>query len=47
MERLAAAIETQPGARLPGQRRWQARQRSQKHGVDIPLALTQQFGPVG
>lgn len=39
IERLAAAIEAQPGARLPGQRRLERRAASATHGIAIPREL--------
>ena len=44
MTQLAAAIESQPGARLPGQRRLAARARALEKGILIPPALVAQFG---
>ena len=44
MTRLAAAIESQPGARLPGQRRLAARARAASNGLEIPPALVTRFG---
>jgi (2R)-3-sulfolactate dehydrogenase (NADP+) len=46
MTRLAAAIESQPGARLPGQRRLAARAQAAADGITIPPALLEAFGPV-
>lgn len=39
IETLLAHIEAQPGARLPGQRRLEARARARAEGVEIPDAL--------
>ncbi len=36
---LLATILSQPGTRLPGDRRWQNRQRAQASGVRIPAPL--------
>ena len=44
MTRLAQAIESQPGARLPGQRRLTARKRAEADGISIPAALIAEFG---
>lgn len=43
MTQLAAAIENQPGARLPGQRRMGSRQKVAAQGLDIPDALIARF----
>jgi len=40
---LAAAIEQQPGARIPGARRFAARQKASSAGVTIPDALMRQI----
>ena len=47
MTRLAAAIEAQPGARLPGQRRLAARAKAVDQGLEIPPALITKFGAPG
>ena len=39
LEDLLAAIEEQPGTRLPGRRRFELRERAQRDGVSIPRAL--------
>ena len=39
LEDLLAAIEEQPGTRLPGQRRFALRERAEREGVTIPRAL--------
>ena len=39
LEDLLAAIEEQPGTRLPGQRRFALRERAEREGVTIPQAL--------
>lgn len=44
MTELAAAIESQPGARLPGQRRLELRRRAAIDGIEIPAALVARFG---
>ena len=44
MSRLAASIESQQRARLPGQRRLAARAEAMQHGVSIAPALIAQFG---
>ncbi|MFL4999047.1 MAG: Ldh family oxidoreductase, partial [Xanthobacteraceae bacterium] len=36
---LAATIEGEPGARLPGARRYQQRRAAAEHGLDVPQAL--------
>ncbi len=46
MTRLAAAIESQPGARLPGQRRLAARAAAAAEGIEVANALLDQFGAV-
>ena len=43
LETLLAAIEAQPGARLPGQRRFALRARAEQDGVAIPRALYRQM----
>jgi (2R)-3-sulfolactate dehydrogenase (NADP+) len=43
---LAAAIEGQEGARMPGSRRSALRRAAAEHGIEIPQALIAQFGPV-
>ena len=43
LEDLLAAIEEQPGARLPGQRRFALRARAERDGVTIPRALYEQL----
>ena len=43
LEALLAAIEAQPGARLPGQRRFALRARAERDGVAIPQALYRQM----
>ena len=43
LEDLLAAIEAQPGARLPGQRRLAARERAEREGVTLPRALHEQL----
>lgn len=42
---LAAAIEDQPGARLPGSRRLALRDRAVAEGIALPEALVARFGP--
>ena len=44
MTRLAAAIESQPGARLPGMRRLAARKLAVEKGIEIPAALIAAYG---
>ena len=44
MTRMAAAIESQEGARLPGTRRLRLRERATQHGIDIPDAMLAKFG---
>jgi len=39
LQEILAAIEDQPGARVPGSRRFENRARSERDGVDIPDAL--------
>ena len=39
LEDLLAAIEEQPGTRLPGQRRFALRERAEREGVTLPRAL--------
>ncbi len=46
MTTLAAAIENQDGARLPGSRRLTLRRAAVDTGIDIPDALTALFGPI-
>ena len=46
MTTLAAAIEGQAGARLPGARRLDLRQRAATGGLDVPDALLARFGAV-
>ncbi len=43
MTQLAEAIESQPSARLPGQRRIDLRRKAAELGLDIPDALLQRF----
>ena len=43
LEDLLAAIEEQPGTRLPGRRRFALRERAQREGVSIPRALHEQL----
>ena len=43
LEDLLAALEEQPGARLPGQRRYALRERAERDGVTIPGALHEQL----
>ena len=43
LEDLLAAIEAQPGARLPGQRRFALRAQAERDGVTIPRALYEQL----
>ena len=40
LEELLAAIEEQPGTRLPGQRRYALRERAEREGVTIPGELS-------
>ena len=47
MTRLAAAIECQPGARLPGMRRLAARAKAASDGVEVSDALVREFGMLG
>ena len=42
---LAGAIEAQPGARLPGQRRLKLRQKALADGIALPADLVAKFGP--
>lgn len=42
---LAAAIEAQAGARLPGQRRLKLRQAAETDGIALPADLIAKFGP--
>jgi (2R)-3-sulfolactate dehydrogenase (NADP+) len=44
MTRLATAIASQPGARLPGQRRFALRAEAQSKGLEIAAPLIAQFG---
>ncbi len=44
MTRLAAAIEDQDGARLPGMRRLEERHRVEVRGLQIPAVLIERFG---
>lgn len=39
MADLAAAIDAEPGARLPGTRRWQQRARVERDGLVLPVAM--------
>jgi (2R)-3-sulfolactate dehydrogenase (NADP+) len=39
LEELAAAVEAQPGARLPGDKRHDARRKAEREGVDVPEDL--------
>jgi len=43
LEDLLAAIESQPGARLPGQRRYALRAKAERDGVAIPRGLYDQL----
>ena len=43
LEDLLAAIEEQPGTRLPGQRRFALREQAQRDGVTIPRTLHEQL----
>jgi (2R)-3-sulfolactate dehydrogenase (NADP+) len=43
VERLAAVIESQPGARLPGSRRHERRAHAEQAGVDVPIDLIEQL----
>ena len=43
LEELVAAIEAQPGTRLPGQRRFALRERARRGGVTIPRTLYQRL----
>lgn len=45
MTTLAAAIESQEGARLPGLRRLAARKAAAASGIALPAALIERFGP--
>jgi (2R)-3-sulfolactate dehydrogenase (NADP+) len=40
---LAAAVEAEPGARLPGARRVQNRRDAEAHGLDVPAALLKEI----
>jgi (2R)-3-sulfolactate dehydrogenase (NADP+) len=44
---LAATIEAEPGARLPGARRLQARRKAQEQGLDMPQALLDEIERLG
>ena len=39
LEQLVAAVEAQPGARLPGDKRHEHRERAEREGVDVPEDL--------
>jgi (2R)-3-sulfolactate dehydrogenase (NADP+) len=39
LEELVGAVEAQPGARLPGDKRHEHRQRAEREGVDVPEDL--------
>ena len=43
LEDLLAAIEEQPGTRLPGQRRFALREKAERDGIVIPRALYEQL----
>ena len=43
LEDLLAAIEEQPGTRLPGQRRYALRERAEREGVTIPRGLHEEL----
>ena len=43
LEDLLAAIEEQPGTRLPGQRRYALREQAEREGVAIPAALYEEL----
>lgn len=47
LERLAGAIEAEPGARLPGQRRLANRARAAVEGVNVPPALRKALAAMG
>jgi (2R)-3-sulfolactate dehydrogenase (NADP+) len=47
MALLAAAVEDQPGARLPGSRRLALRARAREEGIALPDTLVTRFGPPG
>lgn len=47
MERLAAMIEGEPGARLPGQRRLANREKTARDGVSVPPALRAALAGMG
>jgi (2R)-3-sulfolactate dehydrogenase (NADP+) len=47
MTALAAAIEGQPGARLPGARRLERRATAAAEGIVVPDGLVERFGAVG
>jgi (2R)-3-sulfolactate dehydrogenase (NADP+) len=40
---LAATVEAEPGARLPGTRRLQQRRAAAEHGLDVPQALVEEI----
>jgi (2R)-3-sulfolactate dehydrogenase (NADP+) len=44
---LAAAIEAEPGARLPGVRRLHARRTAQERGLDVPQAVIEEIERLG
>jgi (2R)-3-sulfolactate dehydrogenase (NADP+) len=44
---LAAAIEAEPGARLPGARRLHARRTAQERGLDVPQAVIEEIERLG
>jgi (2R)-3-sulfolactate dehydrogenase (NADP+) len=39
LEELVSAVEAQPGARLPGDKRHEARRKAERDGVDVPEDL--------
>lgn len=43
---LAAAVEGQEGARLPGARRMSLREKARREGIDVPEAFAQQFAAI-
>ena len=43
LEDLLAAIEEQPGTRLPGQRRYALREQAEREGVTIPRGLHEEL----
>jgi (2R)-3-sulfolactate dehydrogenase (NADP+) len=47
MQRLAASITEQEGARLPGQRRAENRIRIEKEGVEVDDALLKRIAEAG